>query len=193
MSKRWLLTPAPLTAPSPATRGRTPCTGISSRQPLPAPARGRPSSAPGARARRCRSSGRSWRRVAAGALKLRGLFARHNPNNGGSGRVLEKLGFGYTHDELMPHPRSGGGCPVGLVCGCETCCRMGTRLLKWGRMTATGPSSVRSWAQVGGESGLFRVCERSQHRVGPRSGFIYSFSATHALAEGSGHARRHKR
>jgi len=29
------------------------------------------------------------------------LFARHNPHNHGSGRVVRKLGFRYTHDEFM--------------------------------------------------------------------------------------------
>jgi [ribosomal protein S5]-alanine N-acetyltransferase len=37
-----------------------------------------------------------------GPLKMRGLFGRHNPNNGGSGRIMTKLGFQYTHDEFMP-------------------------------------------------------------------------------------------
>jgi RimJ/RimL family protein N-acetyltransferase len=37
-----------------------------------------------------------------GPLKARGLFARHNPNNHGSGRVLGNLGFRYTHDEFVP-------------------------------------------------------------------------------------------
>jgi ribosomal-protein-alanine N-acetyltransferase len=31
-----------------------------------------------------------------------GLFAGHNPANEASRRVLEKLGFHYTHDELYP-------------------------------------------------------------------------------------------
>jgi RimJ/RimL family protein N-acetyltransferase len=35
-------------------------------------------------------------------LGLRGLFARHHPHNRGSGRILAKLGFRYTHDERMP-------------------------------------------------------------------------------------------
>ena len=34
-------------------------------------------------------------------LGIRGLFARHHPHNRGSGRILEKLGFRYTHDERM--------------------------------------------------------------------------------------------
>ena len=33
---------------------------------------------------------------------MRGLFARHNPHNHGSRRILEKLGLRHTHDELMP-------------------------------------------------------------------------------------------
>jgi RimJ/RimL family protein N-acetyltransferase len=37
-----------------------------------------------------------------GPLKVRGLFARHHPQNHGSGRVLARLGFRYTHDEVMP-------------------------------------------------------------------------------------------
>ena len=35
-----------------------------------------------------------------GPLKLKGLFAGHHPENAASKRVLEKLGFRYTHDEL---------------------------------------------------------------------------------------------
>ena len=34
-------------------------------------------------------------------LGLRGLFARHHTDNCGSGRILEKLGFRYTHEERM--------------------------------------------------------------------------------------------
>jgi [ribosomal protein S5]-alanine N-acetyltransferase len=37
-----------------------------------------------------------------GTLKVRGLFARHHPHNHGSRRLLEKLGFRYTHDDFMP-------------------------------------------------------------------------------------------
>jgi ribosomal-protein-alanine N-acetyltransferase len=37
-----------------------------------------------------------------GPLRSRGLFARHNPHNHGSARILEKLGFRHTHDEHMP-------------------------------------------------------------------------------------------
>lgn len=37
-----------------------------------------------------------------GVLSARGLFARHNPHNHGSGRILTRLGFRHTHDELMP-------------------------------------------------------------------------------------------
>jgi [ribosomal protein S5]-alanine N-acetyltransferase len=35
-------------------------------------------------------------------LGVRALFARHHPHNHGSVRILEKLGFCYTHDEFMP-------------------------------------------------------------------------------------------
>ena len=35
-------------------------------------------------------------------LGIRGLFARHHPHNRGSGRILPKLGFRYTHEERMP-------------------------------------------------------------------------------------------
>lgn len=35
-------------------------------------------------------------------LNATALFARHNPHNHGSARVLTKLGFRYTHDEFMP-------------------------------------------------------------------------------------------
>ena len=35
-------------------------------------------------------------------LGVAGLFAGHNPGNAASRRVLEKLGFRYTHDELYP-------------------------------------------------------------------------------------------
>jgi RimJ/RimL family protein N-acetyltransferase len=35
-------------------------------------------------------------------LDAEALFARHHPRNHGSGRVLARLGFRYTHDELMP-------------------------------------------------------------------------------------------
>ena len=33
-------------------------------------------------------------------LGVKGLFAGHNPANEASRRVLEKLGFRYTHDEF---------------------------------------------------------------------------------------------
>jgi [ribosomal protein S5]-alanine N-acetyltransferase len=42
-----------------------------------------------------------------GPLKLKGLFAGHHPDNAASARVLQKLGFRYTHDELYP--------PTGLM------------------------------------------------------------------------------
>jgi RimJ/RimL family protein N-acetyltransferase len=35
-------------------------------------------------------------------LGANGLFAGHHPENAASRRVLEKLGFRYTHDELYP-------------------------------------------------------------------------------------------
>ncbi len=35
-------------------------------------------------------------------FQLRALFAGHHPDNVASRRVLEKLGFRYTHDELCP-------------------------------------------------------------------------------------------
>ncbi|MCE9565042.1 MAG: GNAT family N-acetyltransferase [Planctomycetes bacterium] len=34
-------------------------------------------------------------------LRATALFARHNPHNHGSGRIVLKLGFRYTHDEYM--------------------------------------------------------------------------------------------
>lgn len=37
-----------------------------------------------------------------GPLGAAALFAGHHPQNFGSRRVLEKLGFRYTHDELYP-------------------------------------------------------------------------------------------
>ncbi|WP_020471764.1 GNAT family N-acetyltransferase [Zavarzinella formosa] len=40
-----------------------------------------------------------------GPLKAKALFARHHPNNLGSGRVLTKTGFRFTHHELMPQTR----------------------------------------------------------------------------------------
>lgn len=40
-------------------------------------------------------------------LGANGLFAGHHPENAASRRVLEKLGFHYTHDELYP--------PTGLL------------------------------------------------------------------------------
>jgi [ribosomal protein S5]-alanine N-acetyltransferase len=35
-------------------------------------------------------------------LGVKALFAGHNPGNAASRRVLEKLGFRYTHDEYYP-------------------------------------------------------------------------------------------
>ena len=40
-------------------------------------------------------------------LEARSLFAGHHPENATSGRVLEKLGFHFTHMELYP--------PTGLM------------------------------------------------------------------------------
>jgi [ribosomal protein S5]-alanine N-acetyltransferase len=40
-------------------------------------------------------------------LGVKALFAGHNPANAASRRVLQKLGFRYTHDELYP--------PTGLL------------------------------------------------------------------------------
>jgi ribosomal-protein-alanine N-acetyltransferase len=40
-------------------------------------------------------------RYAFAVRNVKALFARHHPDNVGSGRVLSKLGFRYTHDELM--------------------------------------------------------------------------------------------
>lgn len=37
-----------------------------------------------------------------GELGVKGLSAGHHPGNGNSRKVLEKLGFRYTHDELFP-------------------------------------------------------------------------------------------
>ena len=37
-----------------------------------------------------------------GPLGLKGLFAGHHPENAASAKVLAKLGFRYTHDELYP-------------------------------------------------------------------------------------------
>jgi len=36
------------------------------------------------------------------SLGLEGLFAGHHPANPASGKVLEKLGFRFTHEELYP-------------------------------------------------------------------------------------------
>jgi [ribosomal protein S5]-alanine N-acetyltransferase len=36
------------------------------------------------------------------SLGVRALFAGHNPANGASRRILEQLGFRYTHDEFYP-------------------------------------------------------------------------------------------
>jgi RimJ/RimL family protein N-acetyltransferase len=37
-----------------------------------------------------------------GPLGIKALFARHNPHNSGSVRIVDRLGFRYTHDEFMP-------------------------------------------------------------------------------------------
>jgi len=42
-----------------------------------------------------------------GTVGASGLFAGHHPENAASRRVLQKLGFRYTHDELYP--------PTGLM------------------------------------------------------------------------------
>jgi RimJ/RimL family protein N-acetyltransferase len=36
------------------------------------------------------------------SVEVKALFAGHNPANDASRRVLEKLGFRYTHDEFYP-------------------------------------------------------------------------------------------
>jgi RimJ/RimL family protein N-acetyltransferase len=41
-------------------------------------------------------------RYAFHTLGVKALFAGHNPGNAASRRVLEKLGFRYTHDEYYP-------------------------------------------------------------------------------------------
>jgi RimJ/RimL family protein N-acetyltransferase len=41
-------------------------------------------------------------RYAFHTLGVKALFAGHNPGNTASRRVLEKLGFRYTHDEYYP-------------------------------------------------------------------------------------------
>lgn len=52
-------------------------------------------------------AGRAVIAFAFATLGARGLFAGHHPNNAGSKRTLEKLGFRYTADELYP--------PTGLM------------------------------------------------------------------------------
>ncbi len=47
-------------------------------------------------------AGRSVIAHAFGALGATALFAGHHPDNHGSKRTLEKLGFSYTHHELYP-------------------------------------------------------------------------------------------
>lgn len=45
-------------------------------------------------------AGRAVIQYAFGTAGASGLFAGHHPENAASRRVLEKLGFRYTHDEL---------------------------------------------------------------------------------------------
>jgi ribosomal-protein-alanine N-acetyltransferase len=52
-------------------------------------------------------AGRAVITYAFATLGAQGLFAGHHPGNAASRRVLEKLGFHYTHDELYP--------PTGLL------------------------------------------------------------------------------
>jgi ribosomal-protein-alanine N-acetyltransferase len=52
-------------------------------------------------------AGRGIIQFAFATLGLEALFAAHHPANVGSRRVLEKLGFQYTHDKLYP--------PTGLM------------------------------------------------------------------------------
>jgi [ribosomal protein S5]-alanine N-acetyltransferase len=52
-------------------------------------------------------AGRRLIRHAFEALGAKGLFAGHHQENAASRRVLEKLGFRYTHDEFYP--------PTGLM------------------------------------------------------------------------------
>jgi [ribosomal protein S5]-alanine N-acetyltransferase len=47
-------------------------------------------------------SARAVIKLARESLKAEGLFAGHHPDNPASRRVLEKLGFLFTHDELYP-------------------------------------------------------------------------------------------
>jgi RimJ/RimL family protein N-acetyltransferase len=52
-------------------------------------------------------AGRRVTRYAFETLGVKALVAGHNPHNLGSKRLLEKIGFRYTHSELYP--------PTGLV------------------------------------------------------------------------------
>ena len=52
-------------------------------------------------------AGRAVIKYAFERLEARSLFAGHHPENATSGRVLEKLGFHFTHKELYP--------PTGLM------------------------------------------------------------------------------
>ena len=47
-------------------------------------------------------SARAVIKLARESLKAEGLFAGHHPDNQASRRVLEKLGFHFTHDEFYP-------------------------------------------------------------------------------------------
>lgn len=50
-------------------------------------------------------AGRAVVTHAFGTLGARNLFAGHHPENAASGKVLEKLGFHFTHKELYPPTR----------------------------------------------------------------------------------------
>jgi RimJ/RimL family protein N-acetyltransferase len=52
-------------------------------------------------------AGRGVVQFAFATLGVKTLYAAHHPANAASGRVLEKLGFRYSHDELYP--------PTGLM------------------------------------------------------------------------------
>jgi RimJ/RimL family protein N-acetyltransferase len=54
------------------------------------------------------------------SLGCTALFAGHNPDNTASHRVLDKLGFVHTHDELYP--------PTGRLHPCYRLRRVGTRI-----------------------------------------------------------------
>ena len=52
-------------------------------------------------------AGRGVIEFAFSTLKANALFAGHHPHNAASGRVLGKLGFRFSHEELYP--------PTGLM------------------------------------------------------------------------------